>query len=64
MKVYLIDHQRFDTASWEDHPRDLLHIINYFRNEMPRPIVGIGHSMGASALCVLLSLHPAPFDKD
>lgn len=39
-------------ASWFDHPRDLLHFINMKRNEMPRPIVGIGHSMGGAHLLV------------
>lgn len=38
------------TASWFDHPRDLLHLINVKRAEMPRPIVGIGHSMGGAHL--------------
>lgn len=37
-------------ASWFDHPRDLLHLINVKRKEMPRPIVGIGHSMGGAHL--------------
>ncbi|KAI5309647.1 hypothetical protein KEM55_002743 [Ascosphaera atra] len=32
--------------SWMDPPRDLLHFINLKREEFPRPIVGIGHSMG------------------
>ena len=36
------------SASWYDHPRDLLHMINHFRKEMPRPLVGIGHSMGGN----------------
>ena len=35
-----------------DHPRDLLHLINLKRAEMPRPIIGIGHSMGGSDLYV------------
>ena len=26
-----------------DHARDLLHLINHFRKDMPRPLVGIGH---------------------
>ena len=33
-----------------DHSRDLLHMINHFREEMPQPIVGVGHSMGAGQL--------------
>ena len=36
--------------SWTDHARDLLHLINLKRDQMPRPIVGIGHSMGATQL--------------
>jgi hypothetical protein len=35
-----------DEASWFDHPRDLLHLVNVKRSEMPQPIIGIGHSMG------------------
>ncbi|SLM37424.1 Alpha/Beta hydrolase fold [Lasallia pustulata] len=44
--------------SWFDHPRDLLHIINHFRDQMPRPIVGIGHSMGGNNLVNLSLIHP------
>lgn len=39
-------------VSWMDHPRDLLLVINQFRDEMPRPIVGIGHSFGGCHLYV------------
>ncbi|CRG84887.1 hypothetical protein PISL3812_02065 [Talaromyces islandicus] len=35
---------------WFDHSRDLLHLINLKRDEMPRPIIGIGHSMGGAQL--------------
>lgn len=42
----------YTIASWFDHPRDLLHLINVKRAEMPRPIVGIGHSMGGAHLSV------------
>ncbi len=34
--------------SWNDHVRDLLLLTNLKRNEMPRPLVGIGHSMGGN----------------
>ena len=44
--------------SWNDHARDLLHMVNNFRKEMPRPLVGIGHSMGANNLINLSLLHP------
>ena len=37
-------------ASWHDHSRDLLHMINGFRDQMPQPIMGIGHSLGAGQL--------------
>lgn len=40
------------TASWFDHPRDLLHLVNVKRAEMPRPIIGVGHSMGGAHLSV------------
>ena len=36
--------------AWHDHARDLLHLINLKRDEMPRPLVGIGHSMGGNQL--------------
>ena len=35
---------------WFDHSRDLLHLINLKRDQMPRPIMGIGHSMGGAQL--------------
>ena len=44
--------------SWNDHSRDLLHMINLFRKEMSRPLVGIGHSMGGTHLVNLAYLHP------
>lgn len=33
-------------------------MINTFRNEMPRPLVGIGHSMGGCHLATLALIHP------
>ncbi|KAM5431443.1 hypothetical protein MferCBS31731_007875 [Microsporum ferrugineum] len=47
--------------SWYDHPRDLLNLVNMKRAEMPRPIVGIGHSMGGNNLVTLSILHPRLF---
>ena len=44
--------------SWQDHARDLLHMINHFRAEMPRPLIGIGHSMGGVQLVNLALMHP------
>ncbi|KAI4109134.1 MAG: hypothetical protein LQ339_001940 [Xanthoria mediterranea] len=48
-----------DDPSWFDHPRDLLHILNVLRP--PRPIVGVGHSMGATELINLSLIHPRLF---
>lgn len=47
-----------DDPSFFDYPRDLLHMVNIFREEFPQPIVGIGHSMGGTALIQLANLHP------
>ncbi|RVX71658.1 hypothetical protein B0A52_03842 [Exophiala mesophila] len=44
--------------SWSDHPRDLLHLINVKRADMPRPLIGIGHSMGGNHLVQLSLMHP------
>ncbi|KAI0009375.1 putative toxin biosynthesis protein [Xylariaceae sp. FL0662B] len=47
-----------DDPSWHDHARDLLHLTNAFRGEMPRPLVGIGHSFGGAVLTELALMHP------
>ncbi|BCR95892.1 putative toxin biosynthesis protein [Aspergillus luchuensis] len=52
------EHLLGNDPSWFDHPRDLLHLINVKRKEMPRPIVGIGHSMGGAHLAQLCLMHP------
>ena len=44
--------------SWNDHARDLLHLINTKREQMPRPIIGIGHSMGGNQLVNVAYMHP------
>nr|POE47526.1 abhydrolase domain-containing protein mpah [Quercus suber] len=48
-------------ASWLDHPRDLLLMVNHFRAHMKRPIIGIGHSMGGNNLVNLSLMHPRLF---
>ncbi|PLB35154.1 alpha/beta hydrolase [Aspergillus candidus] len=47
--------------SWFDHSRDLLHMINHFRDDMPRPIIGVGHSTGATQLIFLSLIHARLF---
>ncbi|KAK8065937.1 hypothetical protein PG997_012684 [Apiospora hydei] len=54
----LNEHTMGDDPSWNDHARDLLHMINVFRADMPRPIIGLGHSFGANILAHLSLLHP------
>ncbi|EGD86660.1 hypothetical protein H112_05166 [Trichophyton rubrum D6] len=54
----LNEHSLGNDPSWYDNPRDLLHLINLKRDEMPRPIVGIGHSMGGNNLIFLSVMHP------
>ncbi|RAH79465.1 hypothetical protein BO86DRAFT_449688 [Aspergillus japonicus CBS 114.51] len=45
-------------CSWMDHSRDLFLMINHFREQMPRPIVGVGHSFGGNIMTNLAYLHP------
>ncbi|KAF1816933.1 alpha/beta-hydrolase [Eremomyces bilateralis CBS 781.70] len=52
-----------DDPSWFDHSRDLLGMVNHFRKEMPRPMMGIGHSMGGCQLTNLALLHPRLFES-
>ena len=47
--------------SWSDHARDLLHLINIHRRDMPRPLVAIGHSLGGQVLCDVALMHPRLF---
>ncbi|KAK4560431.1 hypothetical protein LTR86_005627 [Recurvomyces mirabilis] len=47
--------------SWQDHPRDMFLMINHFRKEMKRPLIGIGHSMGGNNLVNLSIMHPRLF---
>ncbi|KAF1968314.1 hypothetical protein BU23DRAFT_558549 [Bimuria novae-zelandiae CBS 107.79] len=48
--------------AWLDHSRDLLHMVNTFRSQMPRPIIGVGHSMGGCQLANLSLMHPRLFE--
>ncbi|CAL3968776.1 unnamed protein product [Diplocarpon coronariae] len=57
----LNDGQLGNDPSWNDHPRDLLHMINTFRAQMPLPIAGIGHSFGGACLVNLSLIHPRLF---
>ena len=37
-------------------------MVNKFRDQMPRPIIGVGHSMGGCQLANLALLHPRLFE--
>ncbi|KAJ5716879.1 alpha/beta-hydrolase [Penicillium malachiteum] len=47
-----------DDPSWMDHTSDLLNMINQFRDQMPRPLIGIGHSAGGPQIANLAFMHP------
>ncbi|KAL2128632.1 hypothetical protein VTI74DRAFT_8919 [Chaetomium olivicolor] len=47
--------------SWFDNARDLMALINEKREEMPHPLVGVGHSMGAAQLTLLALTNPRLF---
>ena len=54
---------QFSIASWFDHSRDLLQMINHFRAFMQQPMFGVGHSMGACQLVHLSLMHPRLFES-
>ncbi|KAJ5327315.1 hypothetical protein MYU51_017853 [Penicillium brevicompactum] len=54
----LNENQLGDEPSWADHSRDLIHMINHFGDQMPQPIIGMGHSLGATQLIFTSLLHP------
>ncbi|KAG6993744.1 abhydrolase domain-containing protein mpaH [Physcia stellaris] len=47
-----------ELLSWMNHSRDLLLMINQFREEMPRPLAGHGHGFGACQITNLSLMHP------
>ncbi|KAJ4393296.1 hypothetical protein N0V93_002504 [Gnomoniopsis smithogilvyi] len=47
--------------SWFDAARDLLHLTNHFRAQMPRPLIGMGHSFGGAIIVNLAYMHPRLF---
>ncbi|PVH81564.1 alpha/beta-hydrolase [Cadophora sp. DSE1049] len=50
-----------DPVSAFDHTRDILHMVNHFRSSIVQPILGIGHSIGASQLAMASVFHPTLF---
>ncbi|KIW18741.1 hypothetical protein PV08_03030 [Exophiala spinifera] len=50
-----------DDPSHSDYARDIVNLVNIKREEMPRPIIGIGHSMGGLYLVSASLYHPRLF---
>ena len=57
----LNEHVQGDDPHFFDHSRDLLRMVNHFQDRMPRPIVGMAHSMGTTQLVQLALIHPRLF---
>lgn len=59
---YLLNESKLGLGiAWDDHARDILHMVNYFRKEMPPPLMGVGHSMGSVVMVKLADIHPRLF---
>jgi pimeloyl-ACP methyl ester carboxylesterase len=52
------EHTQGDQPGFYDIAHDILLMINTFRDQMPQPLVGVGHSMGATSLIHLSLIHP------
>ncbi|PWY89351.1 toxin biosynthesis protein [Aspergillus heteromorphus CBS 117.55] len=50
-----------DDPNWFDHSRDLLHMVNHFRDQIHPPIMGIAHSFSCSQFVHLSIMHPRLF---
>ncbi|KAL2851847.1 hypothetical protein BJX68DRAFT_266091 [Aspergillus pseudodeflectus] len=50
-----------DDPSWFDHSRDLLLMVNHFREQIQPPIVGIAHSFSCAQFIHLSISHPRLF---
>ncbi|KAL7276239.1 hypothetical protein RUND412_000775 [Rhizina undulata] len=50
-----------DDPSWNDLSRDIIHMVNILRDEMPAPIIGMGHSYGGHAVARASLMHPSLF---
>ncbi|KAI4162017.1 MAG: hypothetical protein LQ342_004329 [Letrouitia transgressa] len=55
------EHELGNDPNYFDISRDMLHMINVFRDQMPRPIFGVGHSIGGTSLVHLAFIHPRLF---
>lgn len=58
----LNDEKLGNDPHWFDHARDILAMVNAFRQQMKRPIVGIGHSLGGTQALATAHYHPRLFE--
>tara|TARA_B100000029_G_scaffold134145_2_gene128400 strand:+ start:1308 stop:2264 length:957 start_codon:yes stop_codon:yes gene_type:complete len=49
--------------SFEDYENDLLEILDKVYGELPKPCIGMGHSMGGCLMALTCSNNPGLFDK-
>lgn len=52
-----------ENVNHSNYALDVLAMINMYRDEMPSPLVGFGHSLGAMALVQLSNMHPQLFSS-
>ncbi|KAF1956868.1 alpha/beta-hydrolase [Byssothecium circinans] len=52
-----------DDPNWFDQSRDLLALVNQFRERIKPPLVGVAHSMGCAQLVHLSAMHPRLFQS-
>ncbi|KAL5045010.1 hypothetical protein BDW71DRAFT_215422 [Aspergillus fruticulosus] len=57
----LNEHVLGDDPNWFDHSRDLLLMVNHFRDLIRPPIVGIAHSFSCAQFVHLSIMHPRLF---
>ena len=51
-----------DEIDWLDYSRDVFQMINHFQDEIQRPLVAVGHSLGAGVVAYLAAWHPRLFN--
>lgn len=49
-------------SHWFDHSRDVIQMVNTFRQHMRRPLVAVGHSMGGTQAVATATFHPRLFE--
>ncbi|PWW76000.1 alpha/beta-hydrolase [Tuber magnatum] len=50
-----------DDPCWNDHSRDVLHMVNQRPQDFQPPIIGMGHSYGGHTIARIALIHPSLF---